>query len=48
MFGLSAGAVTSLFAGSTTLVYDGRFLADKVIKLIQNLVLPLGACSNSA
>jgi acyl-CoA synthetase (AMP-forming)/AMP-acid ligase II len=27
--GLSAGAVTSLFAGSTTLVYDGRFLADK-------------------
>ena len=33
--GLSAGAVTSLFAGSTTLVYDGRFLADKVIKLIQ-------------
>ena len=33
--GLSAGAVTSLFAGSTTLVYDGRFLADKLIKLIQ-------------
>ena len=33
--GLSAGAVTSLFAGSTTLVYDGRFLADRVIELIQ-------------
>ena len=33
--GLSAGAVTSLFAGSTTLVYDGRFSADKVIELIQ-------------
>jgi long-chain acyl-CoA synthetase len=33
--GLSAGAVTSLFAGSTTLVYDGRFLADRVIQLIQ-------------
>ena len=33
--GLSAGAVTSLFAGSTTLLYDGRFLANKVIELIQ-------------
>ena len=33
--GLSAGAVTSLFAGSTTLVYDGRFLADRVIELMQ-------------
>ena len=33
--GLSAGAVTSLFAGSITLVYDGRFLADRVIELIQ-------------
>jgi len=33
--GLSAGAVTSLFAGSTTLVYDGRFLADRIIQLIQ-------------
>ena len=33
--GLSAGAVTSLFAGSTTLLYDGRFLASRVIELIQ-------------
>lgn len=33
--GLSAGAVTSLFAGSTTLLYDGRFLANRVIELIQ-------------
>ena len=33
--GLSAGAVTSLFAGSTTLVYDGRFLPDRAIELIQ-------------
>ena len=33
--GLSAGAVTSLFAASTTLLYDGRFLANKVIELIQ-------------
>ena len=32
--GLSAGAVTSLFAGSTTLLYDGRFLANRVIDLI--------------
>ena len=32
--GLSAGAVTSLFAGSTTLVYDGRFSAQKILDLI--------------
>ena len=32
--GLSAGAVTSLFAGSTTLVYDGRFSAEKILDLI--------------
>jgi long-chain acyl-CoA synthetase len=32
--GLSAGAVTSLFAGSTTLVYEGRFSAEKVLELI--------------
>ena len=33
--GLSAGAVTSLFAGSTSLMYDGRFMANRVIELIQ-------------
>ena len=33
--GLSAGAVTSLFAGTTTLVYDGKFLPDRAIELIQ-------------
>jgi len=33
--GLSAGAVTSLFAGSITLVYDGRFLPNRAIELIQ-------------
>jgi len=32
--GLSAGTVTSLFAGSTTLVYDGRFSAQKVLDLM--------------
>ena len=32
--GLSAGVVTSLFAGSTTLVYEGRFLPEKVLELI--------------
>ena len=33
--GLSAGAVTSLFVGSTTLMYDGRFMPEKVIALMQ-------------
>jgi len=33
--GLSAGAVTSLFAGSTTLMYEGRFLAAAVLGLME-------------
>ena len=32
--GLSAGAVTSLFAGSTTILYKGRFNPKKVLDLI--------------
>ena len=32
--GLSAGAVTSLFAGSTTLVYEGRFSPEKILDLM--------------
>ncbi len=32
--GLSAGVVTSLFAGSTTLLYAGKFSAHKILELI--------------
>ena len=32
--GLSAGVVTSLFAGSTTLLYAGKFSAYKILELI--------------
>ncbi|MEK9649755.1 MAG: class I adenylate-forming enzyme family protein [Gammaproteobacteria bacterium] len=34
--GLSAGAVTALFAGTTTLIYDGKFDAQRILNLIED------------
>ena len=34
--GLSAGAVTALFAGTTTLIYDGRFDAQKILSMFDH------------
>jgi len=34
--GLSAGAVTALFAGTTTLIYDGRFDAQKILSMFDD------------
>ncbi len=34
--GLSAGAVTALFAGTTTLIYDGRFDAQKILSMFED------------
>ncbi len=34
--GLSAGAVTALFAGTSSYLYDGKFDADRIVEIIKN------------
>ena len=34
--GLSAGAVTALFAGTSSYLYDGKFNADRIVEIIKN------------
>ena len=34
--GLSAGAVTALFAGTSSYLYDGKFDPDRIVEIIKN------------